>query len=102
MKAVYFVCVAYSTTTACISFKKKGLSKQFRHLLFRRHVSFCILTLFCQSTSLITWIHLVDGVEIPKWLEAFCVYYFPSVGFILGVLRLSEPLVLSTSKREFA
>ena len=100
LKAVFFVTMFYSLGTTFYSFKTRGLSKQFRGLLFKRQISFCILTIFCQLTSLLEWIEFVNGVEFPDWIQAIECYYFVAVAFILALLRLNEPIVLNTFKKD--
>ena len=39
-------------------------------------------------------------VQIPDWLEIFCIYYFVSVCLVYAILRLNEPVVLATFKRD--
>ena len=52
-KIFFFASAFYSLSLAVYSFARKGLSRQFRKLLMKRHVSFCILTIFCQTTATI-------------------------------------------------
>ena len=100
IKLVFFLTATYSVSTVLHSFRKKGLSKQFRALLFKRHVSFCILTIFCQITSMIDFMQMTCVVDFPAWVQAFCCYYFVATAFILAILRLNEPIVLNTFKRD--
>jgi len=83
-----------------VSFNKQGLSKQYRKLLMNRHISFCILTLFCQLTGTLYYGQVIGHYTLPGWLEAFCVYYSVSVFILLSLLRLHEPVVWATFKRD--
>ena len=54
-KFVFFCSALFSLSYCMISFMRKGLSRQFRKLLMRRHVSFCMLTCVCQCTALLNY-----------------------------------------------
>ena len=47
MKAVFYTVAIASSSIAVHSYHKKGLSKQFRNLLMKRHIAFCILSFVC-------------------------------------------------------
>ena len=68
----------------------------------RRHISFCILTIVCQTTAILNYLDASDVVKLPGWVQALCIYYFCIVALILAVLRLHEPIVLSTFKRDIS
>ena len=82
------------------SYMKGGLSKQFRKLLTKRHISICCMTIFCQTTALINFLYVTGVAEIPDWLQAICCYYFVAVVFILALLRANEPIVWHTLKKD--
>ena len=60
----------------------------------KRHISFCILTIFCQTTATINYLEITGAMQFPGWIDAFCIYYFCAVGFFLAILRLCEPIVM--------
>lgn len=90
----------YSLSLAVYSFVQKGFSRQYRKLLMRRHISFCILTIFCQLTATINYLQVTGTVDFPNWIQAACIYYFCFVSVMLALLRLNEPIVMSTFKRD--
>ena len=97
---LFFISAFYSLSYTLFSFMKKGLSRQYRKLLFRRHVSFCILTIFCQAFALIDYLDQTNTVNFPGWVKLICVYYFVFVSVLLALLRLNEPIVMSTFKKD--
>ena len=40
------------------------------------------------------------NLAIPDWLEIFCIYYLIGVCLVYAILRLNEPVVLATFKRD--
>lgn len=55
-RVVFFVVAFYSLVLAIYNFSKGGLSRQYKNLLFKRHICYCILTIFCQGTTLIDYL----------------------------------------------
>jgi hypothetical protein len=90
----------YSTFLALYSFTKGGLSRQYRSLLMKRHISFALLVVFCQTTGLINFMQFAGTYDFPGWIQQICVWYFVCVSVIISLLRLSEPIVFSTFKRD--
>ena len=41
-------------------------------------------------------------MHFPGWIDAFCIYYFCAVGFFLAILRLNEPIVMRTFRRDMS
>ena len=56
MRAIFFVCAFWSLGLAAYNYAKGGLSRQYKNLLFKRHICFCILTIFCQGTTIIDYL----------------------------------------------
>ena len=99
-KVFFYISAFFSLSFTIYSYYKGGLSKQFRKLLTRRHASICVMTIFCQTTALINFLYITDTVVIPDWLQAICCYYFAFVVCILSILRLTEPIVWATFKKD--
>ena len=59
-----------------------------------------MLTIFCQITATIEYLIVTDMVDFPGYIEAFSVYYFAIVSVVMALLRLFEPIVRSTCKRD--
>ena len=98
-RGFFFLSVLVSISVTLHAYCKKGLSRQFRKLLMKRHISFCILTGVCQVVQLIDFLHTSFHLDIPDWLEAFCIYYFVLASVFYSIVRLCEPVVLSMFKQ---
>ena len=68
----------------------------------RRKVVYAIATVFCQICEVLGFLHWTGRFEQPVWLQLICVYYFTFAGIILALLRVSEPSVLYTLKKDLA
>ena len=100
-RVIFYLSALTSLSVALHAYRTSGLSKQFRKLLMKRHISFCMLTMVCQSVQLIEFLHTSLNVALPGWLEAFCIYYFVFSSVFYSLLRLSEPVVLAAFKLSF-
>ena len=99
-RLVFFVVAFLSLGLSFYNFSKGGLSRQYKNLLFKRHICYCILTIFCQGTSIIDYLQGSELVDFPAWLQKFCLYYFVVVALWIALLRLLEPIVWTTFKRD--
>ena len=99
-KALYCAVFPFSMGSAIGAYRKKGLSKQFRNLLFKRHISFCMLSICCQFTSTTEYLQGIGVWDPPNYIKAFLVYYFVFAGFFFATLKLLEPIVYSTLKHD--
>lgn len=52
LKGIFFTGALFNLTYCAIAFTRTGLNKQHRNILFKRHLSFCILTSCCQTVAL--------------------------------------------------
>ena len=59
-----------------------------------------MLTIFCQVTATIDFLIVTEMVDFPGYIEAFSVYYFAIVSVVMALLRLYEPIVRTTCKRD--
>ena len=105
LKVIFFSLAFYGMFLVVNTYRKGGLSKQYRMLLRRRHVSYCIVIIFIQFTELIGAIKGVNmikgtGMQVPTWLERACVYFYSSSGIILVIVRMFDPLVFDTFKKD--
>ena len=91
--------VVVSLSVTLYSYRKKGLSRQFRKLLMKRHISFCMLTTVCQVVQLLDFLHTSFLITLPNWLEIFCIYYFVLSSVLYSLVRLTEPVVLAAFKK---
>ena len=51
---------------------------------------------------MIDFVHTSFHMDIPDWLEAFCIYYFVLASVFYSIVRLCEPVVLSMFKQSLS
>ena len=57
-RAIFFIVAFFNFGYSAYLFTRNGLSKHYRKLLFKRHLSFCILTTVCQIVALMNYLQV--------------------------------------------
>ena len=69
--------------------------------MMRRSIAYCILTVFCQIVASCLYLENSGYIHPPMWLSLIVDAYFSLVGIMLALIRLSDPLVMSVTRRNF-
>ena len=97
----YMFCFIVCMIFICKHLRQSGLNHQYRKLIIRRYVLYVSLMFVCHLTAIFDYMNITGVIHLSYQVQWILAFYFVVVPIIYAAIRISDPAVYNTTKRNF-